>query len=362
MERNPIEKALQEQTFVLSKFLSDPTKKVNYEYLQAYLTDYCFFLSELNQKVSISVTITKSCCSICNSIYESSKTPTKVTLNCCNHSFCKLECARTFIEIFTEGEILNWSRLVCPECRTPISKMFMEKVFNPENFDEIILKAKSDKEPKFVCDICQTEFKINESITLNCNHRFCKPCMSLYLEAKINEAQVSDDKLVCPNDNDVPIDPNIVHACVSQESFEKFQKFSLNQWEPQLDQGEIYYRCNGVDCGYAIVLDGALDEYECGKCHIKFCPKCSETTHKGTTCESFKKWKEENDKGDEMFQALLKNSQWIACPWCKQVIERVSGCKYMVCSSMICRSKKYFCFDCKQGLGHDHAPHACVTP
>ena len=137
---------------------------------------------------------------------------------------------------------------------------------------------------------------------------------------------------------------------VSEENFAKYQKFAIEQWAPEMENDEIYFRCKNTDCDYKVILLNNVEEYECPNCKAKVCPKCNEVVHKGCSCEAFKTWKEENSKGDAMFELMLKQSQWVQCPWCKQVIERVSGCQFMTCSSVACRGKKYFCFNCKTNL------------
>lgn len=47
------------------------------------------------------------------------------------------------------------------------------------------------------------------------------------------------------------------------------------------------------------------------------------------------------------------------CPQCTVWIEKISGCKYVTCSSGTCRGLTFLCMDCGKKLEGDHANHPC---
>lgn len=357
--------ALNSQLETLSTLLSNPKSNLKEAYLKPYLENLCYFANMLNLKFMVDLKSDRSLCAHCSSIMQNNSIPSLLKLDCGKHAFCKSDCAKNFISLYTEDQILNWNHLKCLVCNFPFSKKFLENIFGIQEFKNMLEKASLDREKKHTCNVCYMEYLIRDGITLGCEHRFCNGCIKFTLETKINEGQVSDEDLLCPEcppEAKNVIDNNIIRYVVSQEVYDKYLKFTLNQWRPKLGDDELYFECHGVDCTNRIILPVTEQEYKCDHCGFVSCPRCGDVVHKGSSCEAFKKWKEENNQADAKFLELMKNSQWIQCPWCKQAIERTYGCKYMSCFSTECRGKKFFCFDCKQGIPGDHARHNCTTP
>ena len=149
-----------------------------------------------------------------------------------------------------------------------------------------------------------------------CNHRFCKQCIKDHIEGKINEAQVSEEDLTCPYDA-IPIDINIIKANTTQIIFEKLITFRMNRIQLSVNDDEILFRCPGspgINCQFMGILQRILEEFQCPSCLLKCCPKCLDIIHKGCSCEAFKQWKEENNRGDDEFKLLMQKSDWVACP------------------------------------------------
>lgn len=351
-------KNLNDQANELSNILSNPNHIIENKDLQEYINYLVFFLKLMNYEIDVEVSFSQEVCNQCFKVFKKRDIRNPIYLTCNKHVLCSKDCAVEFVKACTENNILNWKYAQCFRCFTPLDRKFFESIYGPA-FAEMLKKAEEDKEPKFTCDICLTEWKIKECITLPCDHRFCKVCIKAHLETNINEAKVLDEDLTCPQGDKAPIDINIIKYTVEPEIFQKYERFAMERWTPQLENGEIDFHCKGTDCNFRIILEDNLEEYECPKCKHKSCPKCNEETHKGSSCEAFKKWKEENEQADEKFDALVRDSQWVACPWCKQIIERTTGCQYMACTSIVCRGKKFFCFNCKQGLAFDHQAHQC---
>ena len=208
------------------------------------------------------------------------------------------------------------------------------------------------------CHICLKSVDPAFIITLSCTHSFCKVCLKSDLEIKISEAKVHESDLICPIDY-APIDTPTIRSLVSDQSFEKFQRFCLQVRIPVLSDNEIYWPCPGVDCINRVVLLKSTLEFECSFCRTKSCTRCNEVVHERISCEAFRKWKEENAKGDEMLEALIRQNQWMRCPWCAIVVERIDGCQFMTCRSSNCKAQKFFCYVCKRALNSDHEPHTC---
>lgn len=297
-------------------------------------------------------------CTFCSKIIQENEQSATISLSCKRHFLCSRDCANEFIKTCTENNILNWETTQCFACSIPLSKDFYKTIYG-ECFEEMLKKAYDENEPKFTCTICHSIYKISDSITLPCDHRYCKNCLKNYLENKINEAKVTKEDLSCPEGNCVAIDTNYIKSIVDAEMFNKYEHFSMERWTPKLKSGEIFYSCNGVNCNFKIVLGKDIEEFECPKCRKICCPKCKEEVHKNLTCEEHKK-KKKDALEEEEFNQALKSFGYIRCPWCGTGIEKISGCKYVTCSSSQCRGQKYLCFDCRNGLSLDHQEHNCI--
>ena len=354
--------SLNAQLKSLSQIISNHKSKISEQDIKNYLDRLFYFTYNLDLKFNVNLEFNNYICLSCTKIFSKNSIPNNLKLECGKHAICSEGCAFNYINLYTENEILNFSYLHCVSCKIPISRKYLENLFGLENFRKMLLDSSAKRELNFTCDICSGQFPVSQGITLNCEHRFCQGCLREYVELLIQENKVSDDELCCPQGDNSKIDHNIIQYIVSAEVFEKFLRFRLVNWRPELDNDELYFECHGVNCENRIILEATEQEYKCHSCGFVSCPRCGDVVHKGVSCDAFRQWKQENDQADIKFQELMKNSQWINCPWCRQVIERISGCKYMTCFSSECRGKKYLCFDCKQGLAGDHAHHPCVTP
>jgi ariadne-1 len=88
--------------------------------------------------------------------------------------------------------------------------------------DEVARRA------NFTCDICYDLYHVDEAITLDCDHRFCKNCLGEYLKEKITSAEVSSDKLICPS-CPTPISIHTIQYCVDEDTFSKYNDFAIRQ-------------------------------------------------------------------------------------------------------------------------------------
>ncbi|OMJ86000.1 hypothetical protein SteCoe_12568 [Stentor coeruleus] len=296
-------------------------------------------------------------CTFCSKVIHETEKTSVIYLSCNNHFICSKVCANEFAIICTENNILNWESTQCFICSIPLSKDFYRSIYG-EYFEEIVKKAYDEIVPDFTCAICYKIYKITDSIILQCNHKYCRNCLKIYLEYKINEAKVSKEDLACPECN-LFIHISYLKEIVDSEIFIKYEFFSMEKWTPKLQYGEFFYCCNGVDCNYKAILSKRAEEFECPRCRKKCCPKCKEEVHKSLTCEeSIKKKKDALD--EEIFNNSLKSSGYIRCPWCGNGIEKITGCNFVTCLSSQCRGQKYLCFDCRNGLSQDHQQHNCI--
>jgi ariadne-1 len=80
----------------------------------------------------------------------------------------------------------------------------------------------------YECGICGDEHPIEDMLTLQCDHRFCKGCFLLFCEHKIKEAAVKADQLACPCDDcDKDISIHELRANLPEELFSKYERHRL---------------------------------------------------------------------------------------------------------------------------------------
>jgi hypothetical protein len=85
----------------------------------------------------------------------------------------------------------------------------------------------------FYCGICLSYETIDEAFVLTkCNHRFCKDCLAGWLGFEIQNGKVKDmtcpfKDIECGVDCQSPFHEDDIQELVSQENFEKFQRFTF---------------------------------------------------------------------------------------------------------------------------------------
>jgi len=65
-------------------------------------------------------------------------------------------------------------------------------------------------------------------VTLPCDHRFCKDCMSGHLDQLIGSGQVLPEKMICPQRNcGTEIEEVIIFSLVDRQSIDIIQRLRL---------------------------------------------------------------------------------------------------------------------------------------
>ncbi|CAG9326980.1 unnamed protein product [Blepharisma stoltei] len=341
--------------------------------LNTFLTLLSQLLQHNNLKLRIDLKVLGKNCLHCGMYIKLENLKKAIPLPCSplEHFFCGAECLKRHALMCTNNTLLELEFVRCPGCRKTISYDIINEAFQGriqqlqndacDRALNMLLddETKAKMKPKFTCQICFGEYDIEEGITLDCDHRFCINCIKMQIEMLIDSAQVSDEKLKCPNCPQ-PISVYEIEEIVGPELFEKYEKFKLRGLRlDKNDENGMIFHCLGADCEYICIVEKGETEFECPRCKFKCCPSCKEDTHKGSTCEEYKQWKKENSEADKLFDELIEQEGMLKCPECGAAVQRISGCQYMVCSSPQCQGRTYFCYDCGIKLAGDHAPHDC---
>lgn len=365
--------ALRNCSDYLSKALTVKLVSLNAPEIQKLLILYSNLLDHHDFIARIKVKPLGCPCLHCGLYINSKDLHQSINLQCAEkHYFCGSECIKRHALMSTNGTLLDLHYVRCPGCFTPISLKIIDKAFEgrleslQQDACDRALKSLLDEDSKammftskFSCEICFMEYNVEQGITLNCDHRFCEECLRQQISMLIDTAQVTDDVLKCPKCPE-PITVYEIEDVAGPELFKKYEKFRLRSMKiEQLDDNEMLFHCPGNDCEYICIVEKGDTEFDCPKCKHKCCPLCKEDSHKGSSCDEYKQWKKENSEVDKLFDQLLEKEGLLRCPECEAVVQRISGCQYMVCSSSECRGKTFFCYECGIKLQGDHAPHDC---
>ena len=195
--------------------------------------------------------------------------------------------------------------------------------------------------PMYQCEICYSNFLIEEFITLDCEHKFCKACIVQHINILVTEKKVSRSDLCCPKCNEY-ISPYIIKAQCSEEVYEKYNNAFFDVYQPE-NSSITAKKC--PFCGYLLEFDRSITKIKCGKCNKKFCIYCSEN-HFSKTCDK----KNQQDFKNQNFEIK-------SCPKCKEIVEKDLGCNFVQCPWPACH-KFSFCYLCLKPLTkEEHYSH-----
>eukprot|EP00808_Paulinella_micropora_P030210 g31139.t1 len=209
-----------------------------------------------------------------------------------------------------------------------------------------------------LCKVYQGEDQSN-SCYLDCDHIFCRTCMTKHLLEVLKKEHCRPQDLQCPEPLcTAQIPATVQKELLSQEERERLEKSMLQSF---LETEKGFSTCPSCHEGFAIengsVQEGASDEvgedgkalsreaiqhraehrFRCPKCGQVFCHGCRrQPYHLGFTCEQF-----------SIYQKARK------CRFChKELTDTVVGAND-VCSEEECRSR--FASSCSKRLACGHA-------
>lgn len=75
----------------------------------------------------------------------------------------------------------------------------------------------------FECLICMETVSLSQSLTLSCDHRFCRNCLIADWDAKIKQGYVSRDQLKCLNEGCITPATNYeLQANLAKEVYDQY--------------------------------------------------------------------------------------------------------------------------------------------
>lgn len=216
----------------------------------------------------------------------------------------------------------------------------------------------------FCCNICFTE-KLGSGCTCfkECQHVYCKACVTEYFEMQIREGNVQC--LNCPEPSCTSLaSPSQVKLLVGEELYARYDRLLL---QSSLDlMADVVY-CPRQSCTTAVMVEPDTTMGICPSCQYAFCTLCKLGYHGLSHCRvsseelrglrdeylsassEGKKFMEQRF-GKRVIQKAVEESfsrDWLTenckgCPRCGTNIQKVDGCNKMTCTTC----KQYFCWLC----------------
>jgi hypothetical protein len=208
-----------------------------------------------------------------------------------------------------------------------------------EDMKEFAFNCVLELDPHSIsCKICLR--KSDDYLQLDCSHRFCIECYKLFSMSLLDCGKIMQDDLNCPECSTRFSDALFLRY-FSFEEVEKIKNLRFKLKGQILVAQKKAVSCPVPDCpGYAHIL-----EHEkitaCCKCRCTLCCSCGLAVHPGITCEENAK-----ESQDETLEKLLLSQNWKKCPTCGVPVEKLDGCQFLYCSSMICKGRNNLCYIC----------------
>lgn len=238
----------------------------------------------------------------------------------------------------------------------PLKVQLIEMGFSSDDVDQVLvrieglqeaiealLNPRRQPEISSQCLVCGEDLGEEAVVVPDCQHAFCKSCISAYVELKIREGQVL--RFNCPH-----------HECTNELTNEQvevdlneelIQKLALFKRNEELSRNQNLRWCPRPDCqGYDI---GSLRKttLKCNTCTYEYCYYCTEPPH------GKKKCKQEADK--ELDRWSRKNGVKY-CPNCKRRVMKSAGCNHMTCP----RCQYQWCWLCGEKFHSFHFEQCSV--
>ncbi|MEW5307671.1 MAG: hypothetical protein WDW36_010049 [Sanguina aurantia] len=216
------------------------------------------------------------------------------------------------------------------------------------------------------CCICMEEYLGSSCLRLECEHHFCRGCLSQHCRTQLEEGAV--DNLRCPQPKcRLALSPCALQQMLTAAELERFEALVLQRTLNAMQ--DIVY-CPRAGCQTVCIEDG--DHLaQCPTCFFAFCSLCGESWHAGTQCmdpaTALEILAKRNQRGggenriadarkeldllNQMKSLKLMAETTRRCPMCDMGIDKSEGCNKMTCLS--CGT--FFCWKCLSIIeGYDH--------
>lgn len=199
------------------------------------------------------------------------------------------------------------------------------------------------KKDEIECSVCCDKVKWDDTLALDCRHRFCKTCWKESIEntLKNNSFEMLFTKLVCmQRDCNMSILGSLIYKVVSEPMWVHYLNMLTKSYTQE--NKATYAICPTPSCG-KIAQSSKQNEkstviVHC-VCNTEYCFKCNLPAHAPSSCSEMHKWFLKNTD-DQASLNLIKATATL-CPKCKEALDRTTACNHMTC-----KCGHQFCFQC----------------
>ena len=195
------------------------------------------------------------------------------------------------------------------------------------------------------CLICYNEFDPEDSLSLKCNHKFCKDCYVEYITNKLVTEPNSILMTPCPLKGcNLYLTRSIFKKYITDKKYQLI--FAKSLVRNFIARNHNIKSCPNPRCNLSIRVPVSLaKEIKC-RCGWNFCFLCLEESHVPCDCEMAKLWRESTrEKGSgEDFIWMKENTK--NCPKCGINIQKNQGCNHMTCQRKAGGCGFEFCWVC----------------
>ncbi|XP_072037935.1 uncharacterized protein [Amphiura filiformis] len=187
-----------------------------------------------------------------------------------------------------------------------------------------------------------------------CGHWFCNECWAQHLRSRVKQGDIN---ISCPEfDCKTPVDKVLLLAYLTPKEYRTQSRHHRNT---TLNCQPDWTWCPNAACGRLVKMIGNANHSDAAiavncECGLLWCSSCKGEGHWPATCEQAAAyWRLIKRNGTiqwTLFSGIgdIKHVHVKKCPFCSNLIEKLTGCNYMFC---VC--KRAFCWDCLQ----DYSKH-----
>lgn len=195
--------------------------------------------------------------------------------------------------------------------------------------------------------VCLIFLSLDFTTLLQCSHRFCNDCWTMYIASRIGLGQSC---ITCPQFQcKTVVGEPTVWSLTNSKIYRQYLKL---KHQMAIDMNQQFRHCPAADCTRIACVD-SMSKTESLKalpilcsCGQLWCFGCQKDAHWPASCEEAESFRQKCEDQESLRKTYLlpgriSSVQVKRCPFCSDPIEKNKGCQYMAC-----RCGNGFCWEC----------------